>query len=66
MNDVVIPRPAPEGQPQPSGCGKVFIEFAQKEDAINAQKVLHGRRFGGRSVVATYVQETDYAAGNLD
>ena len=64
--DVLIPRPAPEGQPPPSGLGKVFINFAEKEGAVNSFRVMHGRRFGGRTVVASYVQEADYAAGNLD
>lgn len=64
--NVLIPRPAPPGQPQPRGLGKVFVEFGDRDGAIAAQRVLHGRRFGGRTVIATFLQEDAYAAGNLD
>jgi splicing factor U2AF subunit len=63
---VVIPRPALPGQPAPSGLGKVIVEFADVGGAMAAQKVLNGRRFGGRTVVATYLAETAYTAGQLD
>ena len=63
---VVIPRPPPPGQAPPPGLGKVIIEFADVSGAMGAQKTLHGRRFAGRSVVATYLSEAAYAAGQLD
>ncbi|CAL8465202.1 g4737 [Coccomyxa elongata] len=65
--NVLIPRPVTDpAQPQPRGVGKVFIEFADKDGSVAAQRILNGRRFGGRSVIATYLGEEDYAAGNFD
>lgn len=66
MNLVIIPRPPPPGQPAPPGLGKVIVEFADVAGAVKAQSVLNGRRFGGRTVVATYLTEGQYAAGQLD
>jgi splicing factor U2AF subunit len=63
---VVIPRPPAPGQPAPPGLGKVIVEFADVAGAVKAQSILHGRRFGGRTVVATYLSEAQYAAGDLD
>jgi splicing factor U2AF subunit len=66
VNLVVIPRPPPVGQPAPPGLGKVVVEFADVAGAVKAQSVLNGRRFGGRTVVATYLTESQYEAGQLD
>jgi splicing factor U2AF 65 kDa subunit len=62
---VTIPRPAAPGQPTPPGVGKVIIEFTEVEAAVKAQRSLHGRKFGGRAVIASYVTEQDYEAGRL-
>lgn len=62
---VTIPRPAQDGQPAPPGVGKVIVEFMTVESAVKAQRSLHGRKFGGRAVVASYVTEEDYEAGRL-
>lgn len=34
--------------------------------AFYGLQVLNGRRFGGRTVVATYLSQAAYAAGQLD
>jgi hypothetical protein len=65
VHNVIIPRPPPPGQPEPPGVGKVIVEFADVEGAVKAQRALHGRKFGGRPVVASYVTEDAYAAGDL-
>jgi len=56
---VVIPRPRP-GEDVP-GVGKVFVEYADTAGAAKAKASLHGRRFGGNSVVAVYYPEDKFA-----
>jgi splicing factor U2AF subunit len=64
--DVIIPRPPKEaGAPPPPGVGRVFISFADPAAAVAAAAALHGRRFGGRAVVASYMDEADFSAGRL-
>jgi splicing factor U2AF 65 kDa subunit len=61
---VAIPRPTP-GAPPPPGLGRVFVTFTDPAGAVAAAAALHGRRFGGRTVVASYGNEADVAAGRL-
>ncbi|XP_024385754.1 splicing factor U2af large subunit B isoform X1 [Physcomitrium patens] len=49
---LVIPRPR-DGEDVP-GVGKVFVEYSDTAGAAKAKASLHGRRFGGHSVVAVY------------
>jgi splicing factor U2AF subunit len=62
---VTIPRPPGPGLPAPPGLGKVIVEFTEVEPCVKAQRSLHGRKFGGRAVVASYVTEQDYEVGML-
>ena len=55
-----IPRPA---DPDPPGVGKVIIEFEAVPSAVQARNAMHGRKFGGHTVVGTYMEEGAYAGG---
>lgn len=63
---VAIPRPGPPDAPPPPGLGKVIIEFGDGNAAMTARHALHGRKFGGRTVVATMMGDDDYAAQRWD
>ena len=62
---VIIPRPATEGV-NPSGVGKVVVEFTEVTSAVKARNALHGRKFSGRTVTVDYIPEAAYSAGDLD
>jgi splicing factor U2AF subunit len=49
-----IPRPAPEGEegPRTDGLGRVYVHYSSLEEAGAAKAALHGRKFGGKAVVA--------------
>ncbi|KAK9824357.1 hypothetical protein WJX72_009674 [[Myrmecia] bisecta] len=66
VNRIVIPRPAPPGQPPPLGVGKVIIEFQEPGPAMQARNAMHGRKFGGRTVIATFLTEEQYAGGQFE
>lgn len=64
---VTIPRPAltDDGKLDPAmppvdGLGRVFVEFADREDAARAQSNLAGRKFNGHVVLTSYFDEDDY------
>ncbi|KAL4857348.1 Splicing factor U2af large subunit B [Chlorella vulgaris] len=63
---VHIPRPAPEGAPPPPGLGKVIIEFADSAPAMAARNAMHGRKFGGRTVEAVMMGDSDYSQFKWD
>ena len=44
----------------------MVLEFADVPSAQRARSAMHGRRFGGRTVVAVYLAEDKYAAGQYD
>jgi len=60
VKDIVIPRPA-EGM-DVKGVGMVFVEYEAEGSASSARAAMHGRKFGGNTVVATFFPETRYAA----
>ncbi|CAD6255421.1 unnamed protein product [Miscanthus lutarioriparius] len=62
---VVIPRPDPSGQPV-AGVGKVFLEYADVDGAAKAKTALHGRKFGGKPVVAVCYAEDKFANEEYD
>jgi len=51
-----IPRPI-EGQ-EVTGVGKVYILFGSKEACIQARETLHGRAFDGRTVFASFCDDS--------
>ena len=61
VNDIIIPRPGAA-----SGVGKVVLNFADVQSAIAAQRVMNGRKFAGRTVIATFMTDDQLAAGSLD
>ncbi|RRT67971.1 hypothetical protein B296_00012681, partial [Ensete ventricosum] len=61
--NLVIPRPSPTGEAI-SGVGKVFLEYGNVADSARAKVALHGRRFGGNVVSATYYSEEKFSTGD--
>lgn len=61
---IQIPRQL-SGTVEGSAIRKIFLEYATVQDAANAEKELAGRQFGPNVVVASYYDETEYAAGKL-
>ncbi|THG05419.1 hypothetical protein TEA_006647 [Camellia sinensis var. sinensis] len=59
LTDVIIPRPAPNGEQVP-GVGKVFLEYSDAAACANAKDALSGRKFGGNVVTAVYYAEDKY------
>jgi len=63
LREVYIPRPpkgAESGQEEPAGVGRVFLAFEETSAAEKAFVVLSGRKFDGRPVIATYLEEDKY------
>eukprot|EP01125_Pyxidicula_operculata_P019620 TRINITY_DN7121_c1_g1_i4.p1 TRINITY_DN7121_c1_g1~~TRINITY_DN7121_c1_g1_i4.p1 ORF type:complete len:253 (-),score=70.48 TRINITY_DN7121_c1_g1_i4:26-784(-) len=50
----------------PPGFGKVYVEYEKIEHAKRAQTALGGRRYDGRMVITTYLDEEKWAAGDLE
>ncbi|KZV25368.1 hypothetical protein F511_07252 [Dorcoceras hygrometricum] len=63
--NVVIPRPSPNNEAAP-GVGKVFLEYEDIEGASKARQGLHGRKFGGKEVVAVFYPENKFSEGEYD
>ena len=57
---VSIPRPGASG-----GVGLVFVLFADAGSAAAARQALHGRRFGGRAVEASFMDPEAFERGEL-
>lgn len=61
VHQIIIPRPGAA-----SGVGKVILNFGDVQSAIAAQRVMNGRKFAGRTVIATFMTDDQLAAGSLD
>ncbi|DBA82258.1 hypothetical protein WJX79_009108 [Trebouxia sp. C0005] len=61
IHQIIIPRPG-----APSGVGKVILNFGDVTSAMAAQRVMNGRKFAGRTVIATFMTDDQLAAGSLD
>jgi splicing factor U2AF subunit len=61
--NLVIPRPNPTGEEVP-GIGMVFVEYGDLQGAAKAKASLHGRKFGGNTVIATYYAEEKFMHGD--
>ena len=59
--EIVIPRPDAEGGEAPAGLGKVFVLYADVAGAAAARDALHGRKFGGKTVVADFLDPEAFA-----
>lgn len=66
LHNIIIPRPAPPGMPPPMGLGKVIMEYAEPGHAAAARNAMHGRKFGGRVVIGTFLTEEAYQQGRYD
>ncbi|KAG2439755.1 hypothetical protein HYH02_010632 [Chlamydomonas schloesseri] len=64
-NNVLIPRPTADN-PTPAGMCKVIMEFNDVNGAVKARNAMHGRKFAGRVVNATYLTEAAYFGGRYD
>jgi len=60
-----IPRPNTAGGPDPPGVGKVIVEYADVSGAMAGRTAMHGRRFAGRTVSATFLPEAAFSAGQF-
>jgi hypothetical protein len=47
------------------GYGQVFVEYADLQGAVKAKSSLHGRKFGGNTIVATYYPEEKLMHGDF-
>ncbi|KAG1655301.1 hypothetical protein FOA52_007958 [Chlamydomonas sp. UWO 241] len=65
VSKILIPRPV-DGNAVPVGLAKVIIEFADMSGSIKAKNAMHGRRFAGRTVTATFLNEDAFYAGQYD
>ncbi|KAJ1888569.1 hypothetical protein LPJ66_008507 [Kickxella alabastrina] len=64
--DLVIPRNNPDQPDAPvAGVGKIFIKYQSSSEATAAINALAGRQFMGRTVIASYMSEEDFSAGNF-
>ena len=50
----------------PLTSAQVIIEYDDMASAIRARNAMHGRKFAGRSVIATYLPEEHYVRGEFD
>jgi len=63
--NVIIPRPGATGESAP-GVGKVFLEYDDVDSSSKARQGLHGRKFDGNLVNATFYSESKFAQGDYD
>ncbi|KAF8103674.1 hypothetical protein N665_0186s0042 [Sinapis alba] len=59
--NVVILRPNPDHDPTP-GVEKVFLEYADVDDATKAKSGMNRRKFKGNQVVAVYPRTSMHKA----
>jgi len=52
--------------PDPPGLGKVFVEYAEIDQAKHAQTALSGRRYDGRMVVTSFHPEDKWSQNILE
>ncbi|KAK1265762.1 Splicing factor U2af large subunit B [Acorus gramineus] len=62
LENVVIPRPNPSGEPTP-GVGKVFLQYMDTASSARAKAALHGRKFDSNVVTAVYYPEDKFSDG---
>ena len=44
----------------------MILEFSDVSAAQGSRNSMHGRRFGGRTVMASYLSEANYVTGQYD
>ena len=59
VRSVEIPRPL-EGVEDVPGVGKVYVEFVNVSDCVQAQQALTGRKFANRIVVTSFYEPERY------
>jgi splicing factor U2AF 65 kDa subunit len=45
---------------------QVIVEYEDVNSSMRARNAMHGRKFGGRTVIGSYLPEDKYAMGALD
>eukprot|EP01023_Acetabularia_acetabulum_P035091 TRINITY_DN3306_c0_g1_i6.p1 TRINITY_DN3306_c0_g1~~TRINITY_DN3306_c0_g1_i6.p1 ORF type:complete len:227 (+),score=49.16 TRINITY_DN3306_c0_g1_i6:47-727(+) len=63
LERIFIPRPLGLVDQTQSGIGKVVLIYADSSGAKNARETLNGRKFGGRTVRAYYLDEDQFNNG---
>ncbi|KAJ1799697.1 hypothetical protein LPJ59_001650 [Coemansia sp. RSA 2399] len=61
--ELLIPRNGGSDVKVP-GVGKIFVQYSSPEEATAALNALAGRQFMGRTVIASYITEDDFANHN--
>ncbi|KAG1444636.1 hypothetical protein G6F56_010221 [Rhizopus delemar] len=61
--DMKIPRP--KNDEEVPGCGLIFVRYESTEETMAALNALAGRKFADRTVIATFIDEQNYLAGNF-
>ncbi|EFJ40221.1 hypothetical protein VOLCADRAFT_121741 [Volvox carteri f. nagariensis] len=62
---VEIPRPPPDGGPDPPGVGFVYLCYEDPRGAERAQVALNGRKFGDNLAEATFYDRSRFDAKDL-
>ncbi|KAJ2556363.1 hypothetical protein EV175_002062 [Coemansia sp. RSA 1933] len=62
--DLRIPRNEGASEVKEPGVGKIFVQYATPAEATAALNALAGRQFMGRTVIASYITEDDFASRN--
>jgi len=65
VEKVSIPRSGSGGGAAVAGVGLVFVVFGDAGSAAAARAALHGRRFGGRAVEASFMDPGAFERGEL-
>ncbi|KAJ2833246.1 hypothetical protein J3B01_004496 [Coemansia erecta] len=62
---MVVPRnTSDESDTSVPGVGKIFVKYERVEEATAALNALAGRQFMGRTVIASYITDDDFANQN--
>ncbi|KAJ8902803.1 hypothetical protein NDN08_006123 [Rhodosorus marinus] len=57
LEEVLIPRKGQADASEAKGVGKVYLKYSKPEETSRAYASMVGRKFGGRPVVAKYLDE---------
>jgi len=58
--------PKPEGEASVPGLGKVYVRYADPSQSLRAFQAMNGRKFGGNTVVADFLDERKFDEGTIE